>query len=411
MKKWIIISVIIVVIGGASAWFLLGKKDQAQSVTAAAQTTTVQKGKLEVAVSGSGSVTSITDQDVTAENTILVVDSVSVASGDTVNKGETLVTFKNGDVVKAPYDGEITAVSVESGSGASRGTILLRIEDEDGVISPVTRGDNNVSDSLSGGSSLIADTVSVKEGDVVKAGATLVTFTDGSILQSPVAGTITSLSVASGDSVQISETVAHITNYSSLQSTISVDELDITKVQVGQAVKITASAFEDETFEGKVTKVANEGTSSNGVSTFDVTVQITDPKNLKIGMSTEASITIENKENALYVPVEAVYKSGDEKYVLVPATSDDSTQSTKKVTVETGISNDTYVEITSGLAEGNTVQIPIVQSSGNSSRGGMMMPGGGFPGGGGFPSGDFGGRNGGGAPFGGGAPSGGRGGN
>ena len=98
-------------------------------------------------------------------------------------------------------------------------------------------------------------------------------------------------------------------------------------------------------------------------------------------MSTEASITIENKENALYVPVEAVYKSGDEKYVLVPATSDDSTQSTKKVTVETGISNDTYVEITSGLAEGDTVQIPIVQSSGNSSQGGMMMPGGGFPGG------------------------------
>ena len=125
-------------------------------------------------------------------------------------------------------------------------------------ISPVTRGDNNVSDSLSGGSSLTADTVSVKEGDVVKAGATLVTFTDGSILQSPVAGTITSLSVASGDSVQISEPVAHITNYSALQTTISVDELDITKVQVGQAVKITASAFEDETFEGKVTKVANE---------------------------------------------------------------------------------------------------------------------------------------------------------
>ena len=134
-------------------------------------------------------------------------------------------------------------------------------------------------------------------------------------------------------------------------------------------------------------------------------------------MSTEASITIESKEDALYVPVEAVYKSGDEKYVLVPATSDDSTQSTKKVTVETGISNDTYVEITSGLAEGESIQIPIVQSGGNSSQGGMMMPSGGFPGGGGFPSGgnfpsgDFGGRNGGGAPFGGGAPSGGRGGN
>ena len=59
---------------------------------------------------------------------------------------------------------------------------------------------------------------------------------------------------------------------------------------------------------GKVTNVATIGTSTNGVSSFDVTVQITDPKSLKIGMSTEASISIESKENALYVPVEAVYK-------------------------------------------------------------------------------------------------------
>ncbi|MFF2755622.1 efflux RND transporter periplasmic adaptor subunit [Psychrobacillus sp. NPDC058041] len=410
MKKWIIISAIVVVIGGASGWFLLGKKDQTLSVEAVAQTTTVQEGKLEVAVSGSGSVTASTDQDVTAENTTLVVDSVNVASGDTVYKGKTLVTFSNGAVVTAPYNGEIKEVNVESGNGASRGTILLRIEDKDGVISPITRGDNNASNSLSGGSSLTADTVSVKEGDVVKEGTTLLTFTDGSILKAPVDGTITSLSVKSGDSVQNSATVAHITNYNSLQTTISVDELDITKVQVGQLVKITASAFEDETFEGKVTKVAEVGTPSNGVSTFDVTVQITDPKSLKIGMSTEASITIESKDDALYVPVEAVYKSGDEKYVLVPATSSASTQSTKKVTVETGISNDTFVEVTSGLTVGESIQIPIVRSSGNSSRGGMMMQGGGFPSGG-FPSGNFGGRNGGGFPSGGGAPSGGRGGN
>jgi HlyD family secretion protein len=406
LKKWIIISVIIVVIGGASAWFLLGKTDQTQIVEASAQTTTVQKGKLEVAVSGSGSVTAITDQDVTAANTILVVDSVSVTAGDTVDKGDTLVTFNNGDIVTAAYDGEITSLSVQSGSGASQGTILLRMEDEDEVISPVTRGDSSVSSDTTsggstGGSSLTADTVSVKAGDVVEAGATLVTFTDGSILQAPVAGTITSLSVASGDSVQSSAAVAHITNYSALQTTISVDELDVTKVAVGQAVKITASAFEDETFEGTVKNVATVGTSTNGVSTFDVTVQITDPKNLKIGMSTEASISIESKEDALYVPVEAVYTSGEEKYVQVPTASDDSTQSTSKVTVETGISNDTFVEITSGLAEGDSVQIPRVQSSGNSSQGGMRMPGGEFSGG------NFGGRNGDKAPSGGAAPSGG----
>lgn len=86
LKKWIIISTIIVVIGGASTWFFLHKTDKTQGVVAASQTTTVQQGKLEVAVSGSGSVTANTDQDVTAKDTILIVDSISVAAGDTVKK-------------------------------------------------------------------------------------------------------------------------------------------------------------------------------------------------------------------------------------------------------------------------------------------------------------------------------------
>ncbi|QKE73749.1 efflux RND transporter periplasmic adaptor subunit [Arthrobacter citreus] len=402
MKKWVIISVIVVVVGGGSGWFIYSKKNnQTQSVMATAQTITAQKGKLEVAVTGSGSVTAVTDQDVTAADTKQIVESVSVTSGESVDKGDTLATFENGDVVTAPKDGEITKVYAVDGNGVTQGKVLFRMEDEDGVTLPITSEDSgstsgNSSAENTGGSSLVADSVSVKEGDVVKAGATLVTFTDGSILQAPVSGTITSLDVKSGDSVQSSATVAHMTNYSSLETTISVDELDITKVKVGQSVKITASAFEGQSFDGTVTKVSNEGTSTNGVSTFDVTVKIKNPKSLKIGMSTEASILIQSKENALYVPIEAVYKNGNEKYVLVPTSTDGSNQSTEKVTVKTGITNDKSVEITSGLTEGESVEIPSVQSRGNST-GGFMMQGGGFPGGfsgGGFSGGgNFGGRN------------------
>lgn len=75
-------------------------------------------------------------------------------------------------------------------------------------------------------------------------------------------------------------------------------------------------------------------------------------------MSTEASISIQSKNDALYVPVEAVYKNNNEKYVLVPSSSDDSGQSVQKVTVKTGITNDTNVEIIRGLKEGDMVQIP-----------------------------------------------------
>ncbi|MFP3846090.1 efflux RND transporter periplasmic adaptor subunit [Priestia filamentosa] len=425
MKKWIIGSVLVATVGGGS-WFFLHNEEQPQMATAAVQTSTVKKGDLEVNVTGSGSVTTITDQDVTAANTLLGVKSVSVVSGESVSKGDTLLTFENGETIVAPFDGEITSVGITSASSVSEGTVLLRIENEDGFISPITRGNGTTIDTTSsetptesesnsgensegqngaetesvagetggtsstegatteesgnnsGGSGLIVDTVNVKEGQTVNKGTTLMTFTDGSILQAPSKGTITSLAAGSGDSVQGSTTVAHITDYSSLETTISVDELDITNIEEGQSVEVTASAFPDEKFEGTVTEVASEGTSSNGVSTFDVTVQITDPKNLKVGMSTEASIEVESKQGALYIPVEAVYESGDEKYVLVPTSSSDSSQTTKKVTVETGISNDTSVEITKGLSEGDTVQIPKVSSNQTSSQDEKAMMKGGF---------------------------------
>lgn len=416
MKKWIIGSVLVATVGGGS-WFFLHNEEQPQMATAAVQTSTIKKGDLEVNVTGSGSVTTITDQDVTAANTLLGVKSVSVVSEESVSIGDTLLTFENGETITAPFAGEITSVGVTSASSVSEGTVLLRIENEDGFVSPITRGNGTTTESESssvensegqngaetensagetggtsstegatteesgnnsGGSGLIVDTVSVKEGQTVNKGTTLMTFTDGSILQAPAKGTITSLAAGSGDSVQGSTTVAHITDYSSLETTISVDELDITNIEEGQSVEVTASAFPDEKFEGTVTEVASEGTSSNGVSTFDVTVQITDPKNLKVGMSTEASIEVESKQGALYIPVEAVYESGDEKYVLVPTSSSDSSQSTKKVTVETGISNDTSVEITKGLSEGDTVQIPKVSSDQTSSQDEKAMMKGGF---------------------------------
>ncbi|MCY8235211.1 efflux RND transporter periplasmic adaptor subunit [Priestia endophytica] len=428
MKKWIIGSVLVATVGGGS-WFFLHNEEQPQMATASVQTSTVRKGDLEVNVTGSGSVTTITDQDVTAANTLLGVKSVSVVSGESVSKGDTLLIFENGETITAPFDGEITAVKVTSASSVSEGTILLRIENEDGFVSPITRGNGTTVETTSseattetansssqtsetqneagtqdtatvgatettsaiegetttqsggnssGGSGLIVDTVNVKEGQTVNKGATLMTFTDGSVLQAPAKGMITSLAVDSGDSVQSSATVAHITDYTALETTISVDELDITDIKEGQSVEVTASAFPDEKFEGTVTEVASEGTSSNGVSTFDVTVQITDPKNLKVGMSTEASIEVESKQGALYIPVEAVYESGDEKYVLVPTSSSDSSQSTKKVTVETGISNDTSVEITKGLSEGATVQIPKVSSNQTSSQDEKAMMKGGF---------------------------------
>lgn len=269
------------------------------------------------------------------------------------------------------------------------------------------------SEDINASSSGEVDEVLYEVDDVVEEDDELITFTDGSDpITAPADGTITSLDVESGNRLAGSGTIGHITNYKKLQTVISVDELDISSVKKGQTAEITVSAFPDETFTGKVTKVAKEGTNENGVSSFEVIITFDQIKGLKIGMSTEAKVLTENKEDVIYVPIEAVQNQGSKKYVTVQnsAGTDGETAVTTKQTVEIGINNDQYIEIKSGLEEGQIVQLPITISNDSSSdsrnredrmpNGGLGgMPNGGAgtpPGGAGTPpGGGMGGGNGG----------------
>lgn len=303
MKKWIWIIIGVLVIGFVGFQWYNSKTSSAETVQQV-RTAVVQKGKLEVKVSGSGSVAAVTSEDITANEDNNEIDEVLVSAGEKVNEGDELITFTDGsDPITAPADGTIT-------------------------------------------------TVSVKDGDRITKG----------------------------------EAVAHLTDYSDLETVVQIDELDIPKVKKNQTATVTVNAFPDQTFAGKVTSVAREGSSENGTSTFDVTIHFNKPQNLKVGMSTEASILTETKKNALYVPVDAVYTSNNEKYVLVASAnagtdngSSSAAGNTQKQTVKTGIANEDYVEITDGVTEGETVQLPQLASDSSSSsqqRGAMQGFGG-----------------------------------
>lgn len=330
-RKWIFIIVLVVLaLGGTSTWYFM--KDD--TITQAALTTTkvsVEKGKLEVSVSGSGTTQAVSSTDIKGAEG--VVDEVLVSLNEEVTIGEELVTFTDGsDPITAPH-----------------------------------------------------------------------------------AGIITSLDVGEDDHISSTNVIAHVTYYKNLQTVITVDELDVSSIEVGQTTTISASAYPDEEFTGKVTSISREGTYENGVSTFEVTILIDDIKDLKVGMSVEATIVTESKEDALYLPIAAVQTKGDQKYVLVGQDSTneettDSTTTTKQVTVETGLTNTDYIEITSGLGEGDEVQVMRTESSSNNDSRGNMQGGFGGSGFGGsdgnMPSMPAGGRDGGNIPSGG-APGGG----
>lgn len=203
-------------------------------------------------------------------------------------------------------------------------------------------------------------------------------------LTAPIEGEIVSKTdkVQEGSKVTAGTEVAEIVNYGELSMTIQVDELDILKVQVGQQAEITVEAIPDQLFSGEVIEVAKEGVSSNGVSSFDVTIRFNEAEGVLAGMTAYAKIIVEEKQNVLLVPIEAVQDINGGKGVFMPQDTESQSrgQSTNQaersslgngrmlVSIEVGIHNEDMIEVVSGLQEGDRVIIPNVATQQQSGR-------------------------------------------
>ena len=131
-------------------------------------------------------------------------------------------------------------------------------------------------------------------------------------------------------------------------------ETEVGALAVGQDAKVTISALGDEAFDAKVTDLDTVGTSTDGVTTYTATLTLDKAKGMLEGMSASVTIIIEGKEGALLVPVEAVTKTSSTAYVHT--SYDESSKELKDmVEVVCGLSNDEYIEIVSGLAEGDVI--------------------------------------------------------
>ncbi len=136
-------------------------------------------------------------------------------------------------------------------------------------------------------------------------------------ITAPIAGTVVTKSANVGENVQngsSATSLAVIYDLTEVTFDMNIDELDISNVSVGQTVEVTADAFDDETFTGTVTKISMEGTSSNGVTYYPVTVTMTDFGGLLPGMNVEGVIILDESENALAIPVDALQR-GNKVYV------------------------------------------------------------------------------------------------
>ncbi len=221
-----------------------------------------------------------------------------------------------------------------------------------------------------------------EQGDMVKKDATLFKIGTTSV-KTPVSGTLITQNAQKGDYLQVNnqssamtqteiEPIAVVADISTMKVVIEVDELDIAKITKGMDAIIMCDAVADKTYTGKVSKIAAEGKSTNGVTTYPVTILIENPEELKLGMNADVTILVEKRENVLSIPMDTITKENNKTYVYIKEqdqdTKDKKEQTSfkipnsmaelsgyRKIEIEIGKNNNDQIEVLSGLNEGDKI--------------------------------------------------------
>ena len=193
---------------------------------------------------------------------------------------------------------------------------------------------------------------------------------DQARLVAPFNGTITEISAITGEKVASGATAVRIDNLDNLIVGVSVSEVDINKVSVGQKAVVTFDALPKKKYEGEVSTISSAGTDVSGVVEFNMSVKVLDAdESVKPGFTAVVSIITSQVQDALLVPNGAIVSRNAGSAVLLV----NADGSISVVSVETGASSDTYTQIVSGeIAEGNQL---AVYSSSSSGFSGMPMGG------------------------------------
>lgn len=196
-------------------------------------------------------------------------------------------------------------------------------------------------------------TMCVENDDSVLEGENILEYTDGTFLVAPYDCVIKSYSVPETENICTTSHYIEVQTTKNLIMTISVNENQISGLSKGQEVTIKSNVDDTKAYKGIVTKIDGVGTYASSGATFSVTISFENDGNLKLGMSASCEVVLKEVTEALSVPISAVQTEDDKKYVII--VTDDGT--TKNVEIETGISDDDYVEVKSGLEEGQIVQV------------------------------------------------------
>ena len=276
--------------------------------------------------------------------------------------GSATFAYQAERTLTAQAAGTVTSINVQEGSEVAKDDIILGLSGDD-----LTESIQSASESLRSA-----------EISMQNLQDTMNNYT----ITAPISGTIIEKDAKVGDAVKTGDTLCIVYDLSYLEMSINVDELQISSISVGQQVQITADAVPDKTYVGTVTRVSMKGKSDGGTTTYPVSIRIDDTDGLRPGMNANAEIVVAEAKNALVVPNAAVVRGS---YVLVTkdspsaANADTAMEAPEGfvyVPVKTGVSDDDYTQIVSGIQEGDTIGYDPSSVSSDSyyDDGGYMMP-------------------------------------
>ena len=193
----------------------------------------------------------------------------------------------------------------------------------------------------------------VEDDDTVLEGENILEYTNGTYLTAPYDLVIESISVPDTESKCTSSNYIEVSDLTTLQTTISISENEIGELKKGQEVEITLTADETKTYTGSITKIDSVGTYSSSGTTFSAIVEFENDGNVKLGMSLSCTVILEEKD-VVSVPIDAVYENDNGEEYVNKIKEDGTVEET---TIETGIADDSYVQVISGLNLNDKVQI------------------------------------------------------
>lgn len=393
------------VVGGIAAvaliaWGITSSLNQQAPTETTLSTIPLYRGEFSESVQATGTAEPLESQVVSPEIDG-IIEQVFVAEGDTVNEGDTLLTIKNDDLDKAVRQAEIDVRT-------QKAAVQQAQDDYNATYKSYKQGATQVTNPDTGETTSVAGTT---QADVQKALAALdsaklalensqetyneaVAQAEKRTVKAPTSGSIVQMAAVAGSSVGSAisggqgttgggtGSLVQIANLTQMKVKVQVNEVDISKIAVGQTARVTFSALPGTMLDAQVTRISTVASSgdgygmSYGVVTYDVELLIPEPTpELKPGMTATVEIMMQYVPDALTVPASALATDDGMSYYVYVMTDPES-QACERRNVTVSEQSDSTAVIEGDVSEGDLVVLdPYMVPMDGADMGGAALDG------------------------------------